>query len=538
MTDDATNPETPTSADQAPAEQPASRRVRKPLAIGVAVVAIGAIAAGGVYAASRLTGSDASEMAALVPAEAIGFAAVNLDPSASQKLALDDLLKKLEREGGEDSVVDKDVLSVDALLEELTCDDVSLADGDWAGDRAAIVALPSGKKKDEPLTVAVYAAVDDEKAAKDLARKLGEDGTDCGDDTTVAATYVDQDGGWLVATDGTLPALPGSDGFEPLSESADFRDDVEALGDEGVATAWGDLEAAGALAEDMGVDATGAEGRLAATVRASDDSLELFASMPAAKDASEPKASVADVLDKLPADAVGVLASPGGKIPAADLAEAEELGLGTLVKLMSEPVGLAVDGDGAFTGAVKADRADVEAGVAEVTSIVGLFTSGFGMGYSDEGESSALEMDGADSDPELDAKFEECLESATSVDDFEKCTPPESAYATDEMIAEDLGELTAPEAFAPETADAGDGFVRFAMPGGSTDVDEPLTGSRLLQHVEADLDDLSVLGVVDVRALLGEDAKDAGDLGAVDHALLTGERDGDREQLRLRVVLR
>ncbi|TCI99830.1 hypothetical protein [Aeromicrobium sp. IC_218] len=535
MTDDATNPD-PTTADEIPAEPAATRRVRKPLAIGLAVAAIGAIAAGGVYAASRLTGSDASEMAALVPSEAIGFAAVNLDPSASQKLAMDDLLKKLEREGGEDRVVDADVLSVDALLEELTCDDVSLADGDWAGDRAAIVALPAEKKTDEPFSVAVYAAVDDERTAKELARKIGEDGMDCGDDTTVSATYLDQDGGWLVATDGALPALPDSDGFESLADSADFREDVEALGDEGVATAWADMEAAGALAEEMGVDATGADGRVAATVRASDDSLELFASVPVAEDAPEPKTSVADVLEKLPADAVGVLASPGGTPAAADLAEAEEMGLSSFVQLLSEPLGVAFDRDGAFTGAVKADQEDVEAGVAEVASIVSLFTSGFGMGYAVEDEQVTL--DGEYSDPELDAEFERCLESATSVDDFEKCTPPDSAYATDDMIAEDLGDLTAPEAFQPETADAGDGFVRFATPGASTDVDEPLTGSRLLQHVEGDLDDLSMLGVVDVRALLGDDAEHVGELGAIDHALLTGERDGDREQLRLRVVLR
>lgn len=532
MTDDATNPD-PTTADQIPAEPAAARRVRKPLAIGLAVAAIGAIAAGGVYAASRLTGSDASEMAALVPAEAMAFAAVNLDPSASQKLAMDDVLKRLEREGGEDRVVDADVLSVDSLLEELTCGDVSLADGGWAGDRAAIVALPT-KKKDEPFSVAVYASVDDERTAKELARKLGEDGTDCGDDTTVAATYLDQDGGWLVAADGELPALPDSDGFDALADSDDFRDDLDALGDEGVVTAWADLDAAASVAEDMGVDATGAEGRLAATVRASDDSLELFASMPAAEDAAEPEASVADVLDKLPADAVGVLASPGGAIAAADRAEAEEFGLSAFVQLISEPLGVAVDADGAFTGAVKADEKDVEAGVAEVASIVGLFTSGFGMGYSMEGEYSDIEM-GDDY-----AEYEECLDAATSVDDLEGCSTSitMSGSSLEPMIEPDLGDLTDPEAFQPETADAGDGFVRFAMPGGSTDVEKPLTGSRLLEHVEADLDDLSVLGVVDVRALLGDDAKDAGELGAVDHALLTGERDGDREQLRLRVVLR
>ncbi|WP_019146467.1 hypothetical protein [Aeromicrobium massiliense] len=535
MIDDATSPD-PTPADQGPAEPPARRGVRKPLAIGLAVAAIGAIAAGGVYAASRLTGSDASAMAALVPSDALGFAAVNLDPSASQKLALDDLLKRLEREGGEAGVVDADVLSVDTLLEELTCDDVSLADGDWAGDRAAIVALPT-KGKDEPVTVAVYASVDDERAAKELADKLGKDGTDCGDDTTVAATYLDQDGGWLVATDGALPALPGTDGFESLADADDFRDDVDALGDEGVATAWADMEAAASAAEDLGVDATGADGRIAATVRASDESLELFATMPVADDAPEPEASVADVLGKLPADAVGVLASPGGTPAAADLAEAEKAGMVSFVKLLSEPLGVAVDGDGTFTGAVKAAEKDVRAGVTEVSSLVSLFTSGFAMGPSMDTDSSIV-MEGEHSGPELDAEFERCLETATSVDDFEKCTPPQSAYATDDMIAEDLGDLTAPEAFEPETADAGDGFVRFAMPGGSTDVDEPLTGSRLLEHVEGDLDDLTMLGVVDVRALLGEDADDAGELGAIDHALLTGERDGDREQLRLRVVLR
>lgn len=532
MIDDATSPD-PTPADQAPAEPPARRGVRKPLAIGLAVAAIGAIAAGGVYAASRLAGSDASEMAALVPADALGFAAVNLDPSASQKLALDDLLKRLEREGGEAGVVDADVLSVDTLLEELTCDDVSLADGDWAGDRAAIVALPV-KGKDEPVTVAVYASVDDERAAKELADKLGKDGTDCGDDTTVAATYLDQDGGWLVATDGALPALPGTDDFEPLADSDDFRDDVDALGDEGVATAWADLDAAASIAEEMGVDATGADGRIAATVRASDESLELFATMPVADDAPEPEASVADVLDKLPADAVGVLASPGGTPAAADLAEAEEMGLSSFVQLLSEPLGVAVDAEGTFTGAVKAKEKDVQAGVGEVATLVSMFSSGYGMAFEMQEEHGATEMDGAY------AEYEECLDAATSVDDLEECSTSVTVSGTsmDPMIEPDLSEVMAPETVQPETADAGDGFVRFAMPGDSTDVDEPLTGSRLLEHVEGDLDDLTMLGVVDVRALLGEDADDAGELGAIDHALLTGERDGDREQLRLRVVLR
>jgi hypothetical protein len=135
-------------------------------------------------------------------------------------------------------------------------------------------------------------------------------------------------------------------------------------------------------------------------------------------------------------------------------------------------------------------------------------------------------------DLEMDGDFDACLDAAVSIDEIEECTVDVEGIATSSITDE------SPESFQPETADAGDGFVRFAMPGGSTDVEKPLTGSRLLEHVEADLDDLSVLGVVDVRALLGDEARHAGELGAVDHALLTGERDGDREQLRLRVVLR
>lgn len=503
------------------------------MAIGLAVAAVAAIAAGGAYAASRLTGSDASEMAALMPADALGFVAVNLDPSASQKLKLDGLLKRLEREGGEDRVVKADALDVQTLLEDFACGDVSLDDGDWAGDRAAVVALPA-QDEEEPFTGAVYVSVDDEAAAKKLAHELGEDGTDCGDDSTVAATYLDHEGGWLVVSDGALPALPGDDGFETLADSAGFRDDVKTLGEQGVATAWADLSAMGSVAEYMGLDATGAEGSVAATLRASDDSFELLASTPVTKDAPGPEASVADVLKKLPSDAVGVLASPGGTPAAADVAAAEEMGLSSFMQLLSEPLGVAVDAEGTFTGAVKAKEKDVRAGVGEVATLFSMFTSGYGVAFAMEEEHDDAEMDGAV------AEYEECLDAATSVDDLEECSTGVSVSGSslEPMIEPDPSKLMAPETVEPEVADAGDGFVRFAMPGGSTDVDEPLTHSRLLEHVGADLDALTMLGVVDVQALLGDDADDAGELGAVDHAVLTSERVGEREQIRLRVVLR
>ena len=284
----------PTPASQGPVEylgesEPARRgRARTGIVAGgaAAVVALGAAGALGV-ASFMSGGQEPSEM---VPADALAYVSLNLDPDGGQKLEAYQTLKKfpaLEKyleasSGGEDL---RRAL-VEPVLEEVDCPGVTFEDdvAPWLGNAVALAALPG---EDQPQPVG-FLQVTDEDAAADGLATLAECSPEGDADEMAGTAFAD---GWLVVaeTDEQAQAVVDDTAAGSLSDDADYQRWVEAAGGSGIVTAYVAADAATALLDAAAAESGGAgdaeteafrgfvedfEGG-AAVVRFDDEALEL-----------------------------------------------------------------------------------------------------------------------------------------------------------------------------------------------------------------------------------------------------------------------
>ena len=277
-------------------DAPAPSRRRRTAA--VAAVVVGALlVCGGAYAAwSRLNGSG-PQPSDVLPASTVAIAEVDLDPSAGQKLALLDLLRKFPDAAG---LQDSDKTFGDWLVRKLSESGSSTDTLDfakdvepWLGKRFAVAAVPapagsgtSGSRVDAVLVVqetdqaAATAAMDKARAHGD---KLG---------------YAFLDGYLVVTPDSATGAsrVVSDAQKATLSDSGDFGSDVASLGSDEVVTAWVDAGRATQLVKDqmgsLGGDVAGlgglsplggglggpfgaSQGRVVLGVHATTDSVEM-----------------------------------------------------------------------------------------------------------------------------------------------------------------------------------------------------------------------------------------------------------------------
>ena len=251
------NDQQPTPAPQGPVEylggvEPAERsrkgRGRSGLVAGgaAAVVALGAAGAWGV--SSFMSGGQ--QAAAVVPADALAYVSLNLDPDGGQKLEAYQTLKKfpaLEEyldasSGGEDL---RRAL-VEPLLTEADCPGVSFEDdvAPWLGNALAVAAVPGG---DSVEPVGFLQVTDEDAATEGIETLAGCSPEDDADDMGGTA-FSD---GWLVVaeTDAKAQAAVDAAADGALEDDADYQRWVEEAGGAGIVTAYVAADAPASIME-------------------------------------------------------------------------------------------------------------------------------------------------------------------------------------------------------------------------------------------------------------------------------------------------
>lgn len=284
--------------------QAPSRGRRRGVLIGASVLAVALVGGGAALAASKLGGGGAQPDEA-VPASAVGFVAVDLDPSAGQKV---DFLRFARKFPDARKAIGSDDDVRKALFEALRKDgqikgDWSADVAPWLGDRAGFAVLPPKDDGDDPEALVVLAVTDASKAKAGIA-KVSEGEAKC--------EFPD---GWAVCSDdaAVVSKAVKDAADKPLSQAKDYTADVEALGERGVARAWfdlGKLQEAVPTSGQMTAALSSAKlsGRTAFALRFDGPTLELTGH---ATGTSLPKLTGSAGVDDLPASSVAVYGFSG-----------------------------------------------------------------------------------------------------------------------------------------------------------------------------------------------------------------------------------
>ncbi|GAA2746155.1 hypothetical protein GCM10009868_30510 [Terrabacter aerolatus] len=255
----------------------ADGRKRTGLLVAGVVTAL-ALGGAGAFAVQTLSGGG-SQPADVLPGDAYAYVRLDIDPSAGQKIAAVRFLSTLPQV--------KDTLGSDDPRKKLwdmvaqgspdDCTAKLAYDTDiapWLGDRIGAAVRPGGTASSPAFAVAIQ--VKDEAAAKDgLTRLLACNRNDRTDLRM-------KDGYAIITPSGAGDATLAAADKGSLAQNSTFTDDMKALGEQGVMSAWFDmgtglkqlqqLSGASALAT---VPATGSKGRVAAALRFDADYVEL-----------------------------------------------------------------------------------------------------------------------------------------------------------------------------------------------------------------------------------------------------------------------
>jgi hypothetical protein len=221
-----------------------------------------AIAAGGVGVLAVLGAgawglswflSGGEPAASAVPASAIGYVSVDLDPSAAQKIEAIKLLRKFPAIEKDLDLGSRDDLRrwvFEQMQDDGTCTDLDYEQdvAPWVGDRMALAAVPGADKSVLPL---LALQVSDRDAARTGAETLAECATDAPEqeltfeDNGTLETQ-DQSGGFAFAGDYLLVSdsqahadrLAGQVQQGSLADDADFQQWMGEVGDPGIVTAY------------------------------------------------------------------------------------------------------------------------------------------------------------------------------------------------------------------------------------------------------------------------------------------------------------
>ena len=223
----------------------------------VAVIAL--VLVGGVFAVEyirdRYTASG-PQAAEAVPSDAVFYVGFDLDPSAQQKVNALRFLTHFpsfkDASGVTDAGTDVRRTIIERALESEsgTCADVSY-DQDikpWIGTTFALAGMPPAEGSTEPVPVGVLEVSDQDKARAGLKKLFS-----CGSDPSPDSGAVAFSGGYAVIaeTQDQADQYAKAASTESLADSSNFKDDMDALGDIGAATAWVDIDRAITLFSDQ-----------------------------------------------------------------------------------------------------------------------------------------------------------------------------------------------------------------------------------------------------------------------------------------------
>ncbi|MGA9343485.1 MAG: DUF3352 domain-containing protein [Nocardioidaceae bacterium] len=247
-----------------PVDAPPARsrgRITRALVI---VVALTVIVGGGAFA---LIAADpfnlfknGPQAAEAIPADAEYYISVDLDPSAQQKIAALRFLTHFPAFEGVSGVTNaKDDIRktiFEKALEASGCDGVSF-DKDvepWLGNKFAFAGMPPANGETSAIPV-VALEVSDEATARVGLKKLST----CDGSSPMFGIASEGDYLLLAETQKQADRYAGAAATASLADDADYKADMAALGDLGVATAWVDIDRTVASAKPNAIIANGVD---------------------------------------------------------------------------------------------------------------------------------------------------------------------------------------------------------------------------------------------------------------------------------------
>ncbi|MGH3364418.1 MAG: DUF3352 domain-containing protein [Nocardioidaceae bacterium] len=237
MSTDPSNSSGPEYLEEPAADSPRSGRGPRVAVLGLAAAGVAGVVALGGWAAVSLM-SDGTQPAEAIPADALGYASLDLDPSASQKIEAIKILKKfpgLEKEMDISSQDDLRRWVFEKAQEEGECKELDYDDdvAPWIGDRIAMAAVP-GEKDGGPATPLLALQVTDEEAASKGISALAECG-EAGEDFGFAFS-----GDYALISDSEEHAesLAAAAEEASLADDANFQKWTERVGDPGIVTMY------------------------------------------------------------------------------------------------------------------------------------------------------------------------------------------------------------------------------------------------------------------------------------------------------------
>jgi len=272
----------------------------KRIAVAVAAAAVVLAGGGGAFAVVKMLDGGGTQPAEVLPASVVAYARLDVDPSASQKIALLKLIRKFP-----DAAKSLGIKSPDQDVRELLLKDAIAGCGltynkdikPWIGSRLGVALL-----KDAKTPIVAVQVSDEAKARKGLTNLL----TKCADSPKPGIAFLH---GYALVTEkpGAAADVRAAAQKAPLSENRAFIADNKALGGEGFASAWVTTKAFASFLSlagpnsgiPAGIDKQVlGKGSTALSLRATSDSLELQSVGKAQRYSATQPSGIAD----LPAD--------------------------------------------------------------------------------------------------------------------------------------------------------------------------------------------------------------------------------------------
>ena len=258
------------SSPGTPGSPAGARRGRRTAVVAAAAVATVAAVGAGAYGVVQVMAGGSSPASA-VPADALGYVSLDLDPSAAQKIEAVRIMRKFPALRDELRISSRDDLRR-AIVREIQrdgdCPDLDYADDvePWIGDRVAVAGVP-GSRSGQVLPL-VALQVSDQDAARTGVRALARCSGDDGDQVAFASS-----GDYLLLSEkqADVDAMAEDAESASLEDDGDFTTWMGRTGESGIVTMYASKAAASAVV-DASETAAGSTGsarsrQLAAAVR-------------------------------------------------------------------------------------------------------------------------------------------------------------------------------------------------------------------------------------------------------------------------------
>lgn len=251
----------PGSPATGPGEPPSGRRGRRTGLVAAAAVAVVAAVGTGAYGVVQLM-SGGSSPATAVPADAIGYVSLDLDPSASQKIEAFKILRKfpaVKKELGNRDDLRRTVF--EKLIKDSDCQGLDYAKDvePWIGERVAVAAVPDPEQGASPLVVLQVSDQDKARAGFRAIEKCG-----AAEDQEPGLTGVAFSGDYmlLAETQQEVDDIAQDVDTATLADSEEFTSAMDRAGDPGIITMYASKDAPQAIVTGMQHDSGAAAGQI------------------------------------------------------------------------------------------------------------------------------------------------------------------------------------------------------------------------------------------------------------------------------------